>query len=262
MPIARFTRARRGFDLARAACGTQNDDVTREAAGENELKVSEIFASVQGEGASAGEPSTFLRLAGCNLHCVWCDTKYTWDWQAFDYDREVTRASVASVFERLTALVPRRLVITGGEPLLQQASVARLLTLLSNEWFIEVETNGTITPQPALLERINQWNVSPKLAHASDPEAQRIQLMTLRVFAQTPNAWLKVVIQQASDLAELDQLLTQVPWSKERILFMAQAASAAELTQQTPLISELALLRGVTVSPRLHVARWNGKRGV
>lgn len=262
MPIARFTRNRRGFDLARAVTGTQNDDVAHEAGSENELKVSEIFASVQGEGASAGEPATFLRLAGCNLHCIWCDTKYTWDWQAFDYEREVTRVSIASVFQHLTALAPRRLVITGGEPLLQQAGIARLLTLLSNEWFIEVETNGTFTPQPALLKRINQWNVSPKLAHASDPAAQRIKPEALRGLAQTPNAWLKVVIQQASDLAELDQLLTQVPWPKERILFMAQAASAAELTAQTPLISELALLRGVAVSPRLHVARWNGKRGV
>lgn len=262
MPIARFTFDRRGFDLARDVRGTQNDSVSPEAAVENELKVSEIFASIQGEGASAGEPATFLRLAGCNLHCVWCDTKYTWDWRNFEYDREVTRLSIAAVATRLNALAPRRLVITGGEPLIQQAGIAVLLQSLGSEWTIEVETNGTFTPDAALLARIDQWNVSPKLAHASDPLAVRIKLETLQAFARAPNAWLKVVIQESNDLTELDQLLVQASWPKERILLMPQAASAADLEQRTPLISALALQRGVGTSPRLHVARWNGKRGV
>jgi organic radical activating enzyme len=236
-------------------------DVERAMGNPEELKVSEIFASIQGEGVSAGEPAAFLRLAGCNLHCAWCDTKYTWDWQAFEYDREVTRLSVAGVSQQLHALTPRRLVITGGEPLIQQNAIADLLTLLSTEWFIEVETNGTFAPEPALLARVDQWNVSPKLAHAGDPAEQRIELDVLRAFAQSAKAWLKVVIHHAGDRVELDRLIEQTRWPLQRILLMAQAASAAELEQRTPLINELALLRGVAVSPRLHVARWNGKRG-
>ena len=51
---------------------------------DRELKVSEIFASIQGEGPSAGAAAVFLRLAGCNLRCHWCDTKYTWDWQNYE----------------------------------------------------------------------------------------------------------------------------------------------------------------------------------
>jgi organic radical activating enzyme len=252
-----------GDSILRALSTTLKiNDVERAAGDPEELKVSEIFASIQGEGVSAGEPATFLRLAGCNLHCVWCDTKYTWDWQAFDYDREVTRLSVDAVSQQLHALSPRRLVITGGEPLIQQTGIAELLMQLSSDWFIEVETNGTFAPQPALLARINQWNVSPKLAHAGDPLASRIKPETLRTFAQNSNAWLKVVIEQGSDLAELDPLLAEVPWPKERILFMAQASSAADLEQRTPLINALALQRQARVSPRLHVARWNGKRGV
>lgn len=238
------------------------NDVEHTADNPRELKVSEIFASIQGEGVSAGEPAAFLRLAGCNLHCTWCDTKYTWDWQAFDYDREVTRMSVATVSQQLQALTPRRLVITGGEPLIQQSGIADLLRLLSTEWFIEVETNGTFAAEPALLARIDQWNVSPKLAHAGDPAEQRIELDILRAFAQSDKAWLKVVIHQTDDRVELDRLIEQTRWPLQRILLMAQAASAAELEHRTPLINELALLRGVAVSPRLHVARWNGKRGV
>src|SRR5690606_10255253 len=56
-----------------------------------ELLVSEIFRSVQGEGRHVGVPSVFLRLARCNLSCRWCDTPYTWDFERFDFEREVRR---------------------------------------------------------------------------------------------------------------------------------------------------------------------------
>jgi organic radical activating enzyme len=227
-----------------------------------ELKVSEIFASIQGEGASAGEPASFLRLAGCNLHCAWCDTKYTWDWKNFDYEQEVQRLPVRKVVEHLHALAPRRLVITGGEPLLQQSGIAVLLEQLAGNWIVEVETNGTMLPDPALLGRVQQWNISPKLAHASDPQAQRIQLDVLRTFAPLPHAWLKIVIQQQSDLTEANPLVAQLDWPKERILLMPEASTAAQLQERTPLITDLARSSGYGVSPRLHVARWDGKRGV
>jgi organic radical activating enzyme len=237
-------------------------DVERTSDNPEALRVSEIFASIQGEGASAGEPATFLRLAGCNLHCVWCDTKYTWDWQAFDYDREVTRMSVDTVSEQLHARAPRRLVITGGEPLIQQRGIANLLTRLAATWLIEVETNGTFTPDAELLARIDQWNVSPKLAHAGDPAAQRIDLDVLRTFAQSDRAWLKIVVQGETDLAEASALISDLAWPKQRVLLMPEASTAEQLQHRASLIRQLASQQGFGVSPRLHVARWNGKRGV
>ena len=48
------------------------------------MKISEIFESIQGEGNNAGKPAVFLRTAECNLKCIWCDTKYTWDWKNYD----------------------------------------------------------------------------------------------------------------------------------------------------------------------------------
>ena len=53
------------------------------------MKINEIFSSIQGEGKHAGKPAIFLRTALCNLKCVWCDTKYTWDWDHYDYATEV-----------------------------------------------------------------------------------------------------------------------------------------------------------------------------
>ncbi len=229
---------------------------------ETTLKVSEIFASIQGEGPSAGEPAAFLRLAGCNLHCQWCDTKYTWDWQNYDYAREVTITQVAAVRDRLLALDPRRLVITGGEPLLQQDALGQLLGSLTEEWIVEVETNGTVAPQTALMQRVNQWNVSPKLSHAQDPLEQRVKPAVLQAFANNPRAWLKLVVQQSIDHAEILEIVSNCGWPHERVLLMPEAQSAEMLALRSPLVAQLAHEAGFAVSPRLHVALWNGRRGV
>src|SRR3954468_10173863 len=84
------------------------------------LKVSEIFESLQGEGVSTGMPCIFVRLAQCNLHCTWCDTKYTWDFERYRYEDEGREVTAREIAERVNATVSRRLVLTGGEPLLQQ----------------------------------------------------------------------------------------------------------------------------------------------
>src|SRR6185503_1731335 len=117
-----------------------------------DLKVSEIFASIQGEGPSAGAPSVFLRLAQCNLHCAWCDTKYTWDWTTYRFEDEVRTESVSAVAVRLRAHSEQRLVVTGGEPLLQEEALFELFRLLDERarYVVEIETNGTIAPSEAL----------------------------------------------------------------------------------------------------------------
>ena len=138
----------------------------------------EIFASVQGEGPSAGMPCTFLRLSRCNLACVWCDTAYTWHFagderphrDGVEFDRTANQLTLGEeeVAARITALGQKRLVITGGEPLLQAPALARLLGHLPDVT-VEIETNGTTRAPAALDIRIDQFNVSPKLAHSGNP---------------------------------------------------------------------------------------------
>jgi 7-carboxy-7-deazaguanine synthase len=84
----------------------------------------EIFASLQGEGPSAGRPCTFVRLSRCNLACNWCDTAYTWRFTEFDRKANQIALDEADVAARIMALGQDRLVITGGEPLLQGAALA------------------------------------------------------------------------------------------------------------------------------------------
>jgi len=228
-----------------------------------DFKVSELFASVQGEGPSAGAPSVFLRLAQCNLHCRWCDTKYTWDWSTYRFEDEVRGESLAAVAQRISELSGDRLVVTGGEPLLQQEALGELFRVLDAErrLTIEVETNGTIAPNAALAERVDQWNVSPKLANSGDAEKLRLRHEVLVAFRETGRAFLKVVVESPADADEAEALAGSVDWPRDRMLLMAQAATRETLAERGPLVAAEALRRGLGYSPRLHVERWNGARG-
>ena len=80
-----------------------------------DLRVTEIFLSIQGESSWAGTPCVFVRLTGCDLRCVWCDTEYAF--------HGGSRRSTASVAEEVLAYPVGLVEITGGEPLLQPAEV-------------------------------------------------------------------------------------------------------------------------------------------
>jgi len=226
------------------------------------LRLSEIFESIQGEGASAGVECVFLRLATCNLRCSWCDTRYTWDWDRYDYAAEVKKADVESVVARIESHPSGRLVITGGEPLLQQAALGTLVSRLPPGFVIEVETNGTLCPNEAMLARVNQWNVSPKLANSGESRERALVGVALAALRDSGRAWLKLVVGSESDAVEADALVNELRWPRERVLFMPLASTRDQLLSVSPLVREQARTRGVAMSPRLHVERWDGRRGV
>jgi len=226
-----------------------------------QLKVSEIFESLQGEGASTGAPCVFVRLAQCNLHCTWCDTKYTWDFERYRYEDEVREQSVAEVAERVNAAASRRLVLTGGEPLLQQRALKELFARLAPDITVEVETNGTIAPEPATLSRVNQWNVSPKLANAGDPEQFRIRPEVLAAFRDSNLAYLKLVVNGDADYAEADALVLRLAWPKDRVLLMPEATDREQLRARSFAVAEAARARSFRFSSRLHLELWGGRRG-
>lgn len=225
------------------------------------LKLSELFVSLQGEGPSLGEPCVFLRLAGCNLHCRFCDTKYTWDFQTYRYEDEVRVRSIAEVASEIVATGQTRLVITGGEPLIQRRALERLLTLLPETFVVEVETNGTFSPGEALAARINQWNVSPKLENAGDPRDARVVREPLASLVATGRAHFKFVLDDLRDAAEALAIAADLGVDHDRVAFMAQAATRDELHERAPLVAAEALTRGVRYSHRLHVELWGGRRG-
>ena len=102
---------------------------------EGTLKVNEIFLGIQGEGTRAGLPCTLVRLAGCNLRCRWCDTSYAWEQGA--------QMSIDQVLRRVADLGCPRVELTGGEPLLQAASLELLRCLCEAGCQTLLETNGS-----------------------------------------------------------------------------------------------------------------------
>ena len=99
--------------------------------------VSEIFRSLQGEGKNQGRPCTFIRLAGCNLQCTWCDTPYAREGGA--------EMSITQVLDQVWLQNGTHICITGGEPLLWAEEVLELLKKFSlHGYTVEIETNGTL----------------------------------------------------------------------------------------------------------------------
>lgn len=100
------------------------------------MKVIEIFESIQGEGVHMGKAVTFLRLAGCNLHCPWCDTKESWG----DVGTEMT---IDEIVKTVNTFDITQVVITGGEPTIQEELPLLISSLKHAGYYVSIETNGT-----------------------------------------------------------------------------------------------------------------------
>ena len=225
------------------------------------MKVSEIFSSIQGEGIHAGKPSVFLRTALCNLKCVWCDTKYTWDWDNYDYSKEVHELPIEKVIEKIKEFEPKHLVITGGEPLIQQNDIASLISKLGDDYFVEVETDCTIIPNSSVLEHVNHWNVSPKTSNSGNSREAREIPQCYDFFVKLENSVFKFVIENETDLVEIDELITKYSIPKNKILLMPQASTKDELNLKKEEIEKIAIAKGLLFSSRLQVERWGNQRG-
>ena len=230
----------------------------------------EIFHSLQGEGPSLGKPCTFVRLSRCNLACAWCDTAYTWrftgdnrphrDGLAFDRAENQVTLNEAKVAARISAFDGTRLVVTGGEPLLQGAALARLVALLP-DIRVEIETNGTVAPHPALDPLVAQYNVSPKLAHSGNPAELALPPERLAAWAAEPRAWFKFVVASPEDLAEVAALAETHAIPSERIFLMPEGRDSATLRTRLRWLAEECAARGYNLTDRLHIHLYGDTRG-
>lgn len=113
---------------------------------EKTLVVCEIFKSIQGESTWAGLPCVFIRLTGCNLRCVWCDTEYAF--------HDGARMRIADILEQVEAFRCDLVEITGGEPLLQKECPTLAACLLERGMTVLCETSGALPidclPEPVV----------------------------------------------------------------------------------------------------------------
>ncbi len=105
-----------------------------------DLRITEIFYSIQGESSHAGRPCVFVRLTGCNLRCRWCDSAYT-----FTGGEKVT---LDAILERVRSFGCNLVEVTGGEPLAQAESLTLIKRLLDDGFEVLIETSGSIDVAP------------------------------------------------------------------------------------------------------------------
>jgi 7-carboxy-7-deazaguanine synthase len=231
---------------------------------ELELIVAECFGieqpTFQGEGPSCGVPALFIRLSRCNLTCGWCDTKYTWDWSQFDPHKESKRRTVADLLAWALGSAVELVVITGGEPLIQQKKLNLLVQgLLAAGKRVEFETNGTLAPNPELLVDGIHFNVSPKLANSGVEEDKRIVPDALMAFAASGRAAFKFVTRAVAELEEIGALVDR--YGLDPVWVMPEGTTAEGLIQTTRVLADAVAVRRWRFTPRLHVLAFAEARG-
>jgi 7-carboxy-7-deazaguanine synthase len=237
-----------------------------------DLPINELFQSLQGEGRLAGVPSVFVRTSGCNLRCWFCDSYHTsWepthDWFAVD--------DVVAAIEEYDA---DHVVLTGGEPLIHDASADLLERLADRGYHTTVETNGTVVPDAP----VDLASVSPKLASSTptadrDPdgdgewadrhEDRRLDIGTLAELVETYDTQLKFVVTGRADMAEIERLVERLRDAAsarvgdDDVLLMPEGRTRDQLEETRETVADLALEYGYRYTPRLHVDLWNDAPG-
>jgi 7-carboxy-7-deazaguanine synthase len=227
--------------------------------------VNEMFApTVQGEGINTGKVVGFIRLANCNLACSWCDTPYSWDWKRYDKAAETTEMDIESVAQVVQSWNVPRVIITGGEPLMQQEDIVKLIALCADVKF-DIETNGTITPLLTLANSVDTFNVSPKLSHSGDIRKKRIKdapLMHFANLAQDGKAQFKFVCETVADLDEVDLIAQDYDIPNSAIWIMPEGTDAPTLVFRLEKLADAVVARRYNLTTRLHVLAWGHRRAV
>lgn len=237
----------------------------------------EIFYTFQGEGINIGKPVIFIRTAGCNLHCKWCDTWYTWffknsPWKhdskkKVDITKHTLQMSVEEIVDALSEMIDKhnchRVTITGGEPLIHQVELLKVIEGLKGIQF-DFETNGTILPNKELFAKENVYfNCSPKLANSGNAKKLRYKPEVIEALIESNKASFKFVVDKASDLREIKAIASECLIPKEIIYLMPQGITKKGISLKEVWLAGLCKLYGFNLTTRLHVLVYGGaRRGV
>ena len=210
------------------------------------MRISEIFYSIQGEGISLGKPSIFLRLAGCHLRCTWCDSKYTWE------RKSGKEMSIKEVLKEIKKYPCQHLVVTGGEPLLQQNALLELFKELK-DYYIEIETSASL--KPFINEYVNHYNCSPKLSNSGN---RSIRLEKFPI----DKSYYKFVVSSEENLKEIKAFIKKHKIKKENVILMPEGIGKRELQKKSLWLAEVCKKENLRFTPRLHINLWGNKRKV
>ncbi len=261
----------------------------------SKLSIAEYFYSIQGEGPFVGQPSLFLRMAGCNLQCgavgrelddvdpiedeptegaSWvCDTIPEWKEAEFTYSPSEFVVELEDNGWLDPVLENAHIVLTGGEPTLpahqkSMGSLCELFKEIGGVPFIEVETNGTIVPESQFDKYINQYNVSLKLSNSGHDEERRVNDDAIEwhvenfKFGSDIGSVFKFVVGDEEDVSEIESIADTYDVPREMVMVMPAGQTREQLSETYPLVAELCKEKQWRFSPRLHVDVWNEQTGV
>jgi 7-carboxy-7-deazaguanine synthase len=228
------------------------------------IRLNEKFGpTIQGEGPYQGRPAAFLRVSGCNLTCKWCDTPYTWDWEGkngtpYSLKDETHLTPVENIVDWLAGFKPNViLVVSGGEPMLQQVALAELWPLLNGRT-VQIETNGTRPPSHATVSGVDRFVVSPHYyesagVHGIKPDA-------LRALEATGKASFKFVVATHEQGLAVQAIVNECKLTD--VWVMPEGDTPERLSETTPVAAAIAIENGWNLSTRLHTLIWGKTRGV
>lgn len=206
-----------------------------------------------------------ILLAGCNLTCDACDSRYTWD--GSEQSIQVTPDAIMSNLSEMREKYPFRLVvITGGEPLIHQHDEAfrsLIVSLLSAGISVEIETNGTILPLPWMEIVIDgrchiSFVVSPKVTGqlATNDEDRRIKPHVIRWFNRHDQVMFKIVARTAADVDTIGNWADANGVARHKIWIMAEGNCWSDHITRSRTIVDRALRQGMNLSTRIHLLLW------
>ncbi|PIQ77687.1 7-carboxy-7-deazaguanine synthase [Candidatus Peregrinibacteria bacterium CG11_big_fil_rev_8_21_14_0_20_46_8] len=209
--------------------------------------LNEVFFSVQGEGVNIGKPAIFVRFGNCNLKCTWCDTKYTWDPAVADN----VRVDLPELFGKIRAYDCKHLVITGGEPMLQQDVICAIREEFL-DYYIEVETNGSFAATEKCAEAVDLFTVSYKTSNSGNAPYE------LKMFGLA--CVYKFVVDAVGDFEEIEAVIAKYKLPAEKIYLMPQGVTRDELLKKHDMLIARCKEKGYTFTPRLHILTWGAER--
>lgn len=227
-----------------------------------EIKICEMFSSIQGEGALEGVPSVLVRLVGCNLNCDWCDTKEILQNGKYKIYTE------DELLQKLSEYQCRHIIITGGEPLLFE-QLENLISILRNQGYhVTIETNGTIRTDV----HCDLVSISPKLSN-SIPQSikdekeieqynqKRINTNAIRWFMDNNNYQLKFVASdRQEDFDEIKNVLRKIgEYDDEKVMVMPQADSIERLEEIQAEVASLCIKNKFRYANRLQLQIWRNE---
>ena len=205
-------------------------------------------------------------MQGCNLNCGnhasdWvCDTVDVWK-KGTGVEIVEWATTVESLYGEALNL-GAHLIITGGEPLLQQPAILKWLTTFKPLPFIELRPMELL-PDPEMAAHVGQWNVSPKLSNSGEPIEKRIHSGPLDWFLNQDNAIFKFVISNENDIKEINHQFEAIKDLPIRRKYLMPAADNKESLESLYLkIIELSKRHGFSLSQRFHISLWDQTTGV